>query len=280
MLKPPGACAAALAAAGLITLLGAGHAAAEGSHTVVRGDTLWVIAQVYSVSVDAIAEVNGIADPDLILPGDVLEIPGPDEEEPRKPGAHVVEEGDTLWALAERYGVTVWTIQEANGLAGSDIIFAGQTLAIPSKNSADPLDLLPSQPPSDPELEGLLEGFAAEEGLDPGLLKSVAYVESAWDPGALSPAGALGVMQLMPETSKWLEAQAFGYELNEEASVYDNAKAGARLLRLLIDWNGGDLDMALSAYYQGQGATSAGIMYGDTRGYVRFVQGVWDRYWR
>jgi len=52
------------------------------------------------------------------------------------------------------------------------------------------------------------------------------------------------------------------------------------LLRILVDESGGDIDSALAAYYQGQGATSAGIMYEDTKGYVRFVHGVWERYWR
>jgi hypothetical protein len=83
----------------------------------------------------------------------------------------------------------------------------------------------------------------------------------------------------MPETTAWLERDVLGYELNEDTSVYDNVKAGTRLLRILLDETG-DIDSAIASYYQGQGATSAGILYDDTKGYVRLVRGVWDRYWR
>jgi LysM repeat protein len=280
MLQSRKARAAALAAGGLVSLLSIGRAAADGSHTVVAGDTLSGIAAVYSVTVEAIAEFNGIANPDVIFPGDVLEIPGLGEERRTEPGLYVVEEGDTLSRIAERYDVTVAAIQEANGLGDSDLIIAGQKLVIPSEEPADPLALLPSAPPEDPQLEAIIEEFAAAEGLDAGMVKALAYVESSWNQGARSPAGAVGVMQLMPETAAWLEGDVFGYELNEQESVYDNVKGGTRLLAILVETHGGDIDAALASYYQGQWATSAGIMYDDTRGYVRFVRGVWERYWR
>jgi soluble lytic murein transglycosylase-like protein len=112
------------------------------------------------------------------------------------------------------------------------------------------------------------------------MVKALAYVESSWNQAALSPAGATGVMQLMPDTAAWLERDVFGYELNEQESAYDNVKGGTRLLKILVDAHGGDVDSALASYYQGQGATSAGVMYADTVGYVQFVRGVWERYWR
>ena len=280
MLESRKARAAACVAGGLISLLTAGRVAADGSHTVIAGDTLSGISAVYSVTVDALAELNGIANPNIIFPGDVLRIPGLSEEPRTEPGLYVVQAGDTLSAIAEKYGVTVAAIQEANDLGASDLIFTGEKLVIPSEAPADPLAMLPAEPPRDPQLEGLSEEFAAAEGVDPGMVKALAFVESSWDQGAHSPAGAVGVMQLMPETAAWLERDVFRYELNEGESVYDNVKGGTRLLRILVDDNGGDIDSALASYYQGQGATSAGIMYEDTKGYVRFVRGVWERYWR
>jgi len=272
--------AAACIAGGLLSLISVGRVAADGSHTVVAGDTLSGIAAVYSVTVDAIAELNGIANPNIIFPGDVLGIPGLSEEARTEPGLYFVQAGDTLSAIAERYGVTVAALQEANDIGGSDLIITGQKLVIPSEPAADPLTMLPAEPPRDAQLEAIIEEFAAAEGLEPGIVKALAFVESSWNQGARSPAGAAGVMQLMPETAAWLETDVFGYELNEQESIYDNVKAGTRLLRILVDESGGDLDSALASYYQGQGATSAGIMYEDTRGYVRFVRGVWERYWR
>jgi soluble lytic murein transglycosylase-like protein len=176
--------------------------------------------------------------------------------------------------------VTVAALQEVNDMGGSDLIITGQKLVIPSEAPADPLATLMAEPPHDPQLEAIIEEFAAAEELDPGMVKALAFVESSWNQGARSPAGAAGVMQVMPETAAWLETDVFGYELNEQESMYDNVRAGTRLIRILVDAHGGDLDSALASYYQGQGATSAGIMYEDTRGYVRFVRGVWERYWR
>jgi len=280
MLESRRARAAAWIAGGLISFFTIGRVGADGGHTVAPGDTLSGIASLYSVTVDTLAQLNDIANPNLIFPGDVLKIPGQGDEPRTDPALYVVEPGDTLSAIAARYGVTVAAIQEANGLGESDLIFAGENLVIPSEAPADPLASLPAEPPHDPDLEAILEEFAAAEGLDPGLVKALAYVESSWNQGARSSVGAVGVMQLMPETSAWLEQDVFHYELNEEESVYDNVKAGTRLLRILVDSSGGDIDSALASYYQGQGATSAGIMYDDTKGYVRFVRGVWERYWR
>ena len=272
---------AAIVAGGLISLLSAGRAAADGlTHNVVAGDTLSGIAAAYSVTVDAVAGLNGIVNPDIIFPGDILNIPGTGGEARTEPGLYIVQAGDTLSGIAQRYGVTVSAIQEANDLSDADLIFAAQTLVIPGERPADPLASLPAEAPHDPQLAAIIEEFAVSEGLDPGMVKALAYVESSWNQGARSSAGAVGVMQLMPDTAAWLESDVFGYELNEESSVYDNVKAGTRLLRILVDTSGGDLDSALASYYQGQGATSAGIMYDDTRGYVRFVRGVWERYWR
>ncbi len=280
MLQSRRARAAAWIAGGLISFLSIGQVAADSSHNVAPGDTLSGIASLYSVTVDALAHLNDIANPNLIFPGDVLKIPGQGNEPRTRAGAYGVEAGDTLSAIAARYGVTVQAIQEANGLGDSDLIIAGEKLIIPSEPAADPLASLAAEPPHDPDLEAILEEFAASEGLDAGLVKALAYVESSWNQGARSSVRAVGVMQLMPETTAWLEQDVFHYELNEEESVYDNVKCGTRLLRILVDAHGGDIDTALASYYQGQGATSAGIMYEDTQGYVRFVRGVWERYWR
>lgn len=87
----------------------------------------------------------------------------------------------------------------------------------------------------------------ARFGLPAGLAEAVARAESGLDPRAVSPAGALGLMQLMPAT-----ARAFGAQ--DPFDPAQNVLAGARYLRHLLDRVGGDLKLALAAYNAGPGA--------------------------
>jgi soluble lytic murein transglycosylase-like protein len=138
---------------------------------------------------------------------------------------------------------------------------------------------LPAAAPSSPWVEGIIDEISAAEGVDAGLVRAVAWVESGWNQGAVSPAGALGLMQIMPGTWSWLESDVFGYGLNVDTSAYDNVKAGVRLLRILLNGAGGDVDSAVGSYYQGQGATANGILYSDTVGYVWAVKAMKARFW-
>ena len=84
--------------------------------------------------------------------------------------------------------------------------------------------------------------------MPPTLVESVARVESALRPEAVSPKGALGVMQLMPATARMLDA--------DPRDTAQNIDAGARLLRELLIKYGGDVVKALSAYNRKRRITS------------------------
>lgn len=111
------------------------------THIVRPGDTLYSIAARYGVSVTAIMQANGIKNPDRIFVGQTLVIPGctpgpvtpipPKTPPPSGACTHVVKPGETLFGIARMYGTTVGAIQQANGIADPNRIFAGQTLAIP-----------------------------------------------------------------------------------------------------------------------------------------------------
>jgi soluble lytic murein transglycosylase-like protein len=111
--------------------------------------------------------------------------------------------------------------------------------------------------------EDFLVRAAIEEGLEPDFVRSVAQVESGLHQDAISPKGALGVMQLMPTT-------AAGLGVNPKLAD-ENALGGAKFLRQLLLRYGGNSALALAAYNAGPGAVDkfGGVPpYLETRQYV------------
>jgi len=118
-----------------------------------------------------------------------------------------------------------------------------------------------------PELQRAFEKASKETGLSVGLLRAVAEVESNCNPRAVSPAGAVGVMQLLPST-----AESLG--VKDSYDPEENVLAGAKYLKMMLDRYDGDLVKALAAYNAGPGAVDryGGVPpYRETRNYVRKV---------
>ncbi len=121
-----------------------------------------------------------------------------------------------------------------------------------------PLGVSPGTAP-----EEVVSTAAFEQGLDAEFVRSVAKVESNLQPGAVSPKGAVGLMQLMPST-----ATALGVDAKD---VGQNAHGGAKYLRELLIKYHGDSALALAAYNAGPGAVAKfkGVPpYTETRAYV------------
>lgn len=102
-------------------------------YVVRSGDTLWLLAQRFNTTVDAIKSLNGLTSNNLYI-GQVLKIPTR-ETSGGSYFEYVVRSGDTLWLLAQRFGTTVDAIKSLNGLSGSDLSI-GQILKIPSAGTA------------------------------------------------------------------------------------------------------------------------------------------------
>lgn len=106
--------------------------AARATYTVAPGDTLSDIALRLHVPVDELAAANGITDPDRIVAGQVLVLPAPVGLAAPATTGYVVRAGDTLSEIAERVGVPVDRLAEANALADPDLLPEGTVLVLPA----------------------------------------------------------------------------------------------------------------------------------------------------
>lgn len=125
------------------------NAASNGSsstYTVKSGDSVWKISHEHGMSMDELKSLNGLKD-NLIIPGQVLKIKGTSSntkqkiktssKETAEAGAtYVVKAGDSLWAVANRQGLTVAELKRINGLS-SDTIYVGQRLKVTQKSSVN-----------------------------------------------------------------------------------------------------------------------------------------------
>lgn len=121
--------------------------------------------------------------------------------------------------------------------------------------------------------DGVIALAARRHDVPPGLVKAIVATESNFDPRAVSPKGALGLMQLMPTT-----ARALG--VADPFETFANVDAGVRYLRGLLE-RYGRLDLALAAYNAGPTAVDrhGGVPpYRETREYVRRVLAYYQRY--
>ena len=122
-------------------------ASPTGQHTVQPGETLFSIARRYGLTVAFLQEANAIGDPDVIRAGKVLSLeaapsPAPVAASKRE---HVVAEGEVLGAIAERYGVGVAALAEANGLEDPNLLSIGQRLTIPTGGTTGSAPARPSR---------------------------------------------------------------------------------------------------------------------------------------
>jgi soluble lytic murein transglycosylase-like protein len=119
----------------------------------------------------------------------------------------------------------------------------------------------------------IIYDIAVRHSINPHLVAALIHVESAFNPKAVSSAGAYGLMQLLPET-----ARRFG--VKKKKDLFDpkkNLEAGVRYLKWLADRFGGDAEKMLAAYNAGEGAVDrfGGIPpYQETQSYVQRIFGL------
>jgi soluble lytic murein transglycosylase-like protein len=134
-----------------------------------------------------------------------------------------------------------------------------------------PVGSLPLVARLNPQFEPLIRQYASLQGVRPDLVRAVIQVESAFNPRAVSPKGAMGLMQLMPATAK-----EFG--VIDPFNPTENIRAGVHYLRRLLDRYNDDEQLALAAYNAGPGAVqkygNTVPPYKETRNYVEKIAGI------
>lgn len=121
-----------------LLLLATNAYADQGVHVVGAGETLSSIAQRYGVSASALANANGITNPNFIRIGQRLVIPsagGSTSAAASGAGTYVVRSGDTLAAIAKRLGVSTSALAATNGIANPNRIYVGMVLRIPGRSA-------------------------------------------------------------------------------------------------------------------------------------------------
>lgn len=119
------------------------------------------------------------------------------------------------------------------------------------------------------DLNAIFERAAEEYGLDANLLKAIGKIESAYQTDAVSAAGAMGIMQLMPDTAKYLG-------VTDPFDPEQNIFGGAKLLAEHLEQYGGNLELALAAYNCGVGTVAkyGGELPPFTVNYIKVINEV------
>ncbi|MFF1880421.1 LysM peptidoglycan-binding domain-containing protein [Pseudarthrobacter sp. NPDC058196] len=221
-------------------------------------------------------------------------------------GSYTIKAGDTLSAIASRHGVKLSDLLSANHLGMTTVIYPGSKLVIPGGSGPASPQPAPAAPqpasaplvpstflgfsypaavvssanenkallnaspvPSRDEMKNIVADTARRMGVDTSLALAFAYQESGFNQRAVSPANAIGTMQVIPSSGQWA-SDLVGRKLNL-LDPYDNATAGIAILHQLLATSK-DQDTAIAGYYQGQYSVSKYGMYDDTKAYVAAIR--------
>lgn len=210
-------------------------------HTIAPGDTLHAIARHYGVSTAALAKANGIRNPDLIVTGKVLTIPGavPKAPKTKKP---------TTTAAPT-----------------------------PTPTAAPTPTSSPTSPTEQAALISVFVKWTEAYDVPRDVLEAIAWKETRWAPRAVGENGHLGITQLSPQTVTFIGQSLIGRDL-DPLDPEDGIQMAARYLRYLTDRTA-DSREAVAAWVQGvssvqrDGVTSGGAAYADAVEEIRRQRG-------
>jgi soluble lytic murein transglycosylase-like protein len=212
--------------------------------------------------------------------------------------AHVVQPGETLTSVAEVDGLSILALARANGISPQAQLIAGQTLWIPPRTNAaatataTTATTVPRHtaaapvsaaavapvPTSERVSSAEIADVAGANRVPAALAEAVAWQESGWNNAEVSNVGAVGVMQIVPNTWTWIDRYLTPDEPLGTASAAENVRAGVLLLHQLLGLTGGDERLAVAGYFQGLASVKRFGMYASTRRYVADVIALAQRF--
>lgn len=229
-----------------------------GTYTVRSGDTLSGIASRHGVTLAALTRANGISSQAFIHPGQRLRLPGGGSQgggssTPRTRPYDESNIGDHLKGqdVPDTFLHYTYGDGTARSAAANREYLASVTV------------------PSRSEMRQMVADTARRHGVDPQLMVALSYQESGWDHRAVSPANAIGVMQVIPSSGQWASSLV-GRDLNL-LDPQDNVTAGVVIMRSLLR-SAGSTDEAIGGYYQGLGSVNQHGLFSDTKQYVRNIK--------
>src|SRR5690625_3788712 len=236
-----------------------GSSSSATTHTVKSGETVWGIARSYSTTGTAIITANNLGSDGLIRIGQKLTIPGAGSGGSSAPAAKPSNPGNACKDLVP----TTYL----HDTYPDDVVKAANQ----NKCTLDAMDV-----PSRDSMQGLVRQTAIDMGVDPALAQAVAMQESGFNQRAVSPANAIGTMQVIPSSGEWA-GQLLGRKINL-LDPHDNVAAGVAILRQLQRTFPSNLEHAIGAYYQGSGSVSKYGLASDTRNYVAAIKNHMKKY--
>jgi soluble lytic murein transglycosylase-like protein len=181
---------------------------------------------------------------------------------------HVVRRGESFFSISARYHVSPWRLARRNRILLTTVIVPNQRLALP-KGARLTAPTRAGPPASRESVRSALDYWARVYGVDPSLVRALAWMESGFQQDVISNVGAIGVMQLLPETWEFVDLVLLG--TRTPRNYQGNVRAGVRYLRWQLDEFGGDRRLALAGWYQGARAVRERGLFDDTEEFVRIV---------
>jgi LysM repeat protein len=236
-----------------------GPASGSVRYRVRAGDTLTAIAARHHTTVPLLSRLNRL-DPTRVLPiGFVLRLPDPRAGQLLEP--YVVRPGDTLSQIASSRGVRLADIARINHLDPAALLLEGQRLLLPRGASKE-------------AIQASIRRWADHYRIPRSLALALAWQESGHQADVVSRAGAVGVMQVMPETWAYVQLVLIGRPVPHTAD--GNVRVGLAYFRHLLNLFG-NTQRALAAYLQGDKSVRTHGIFPSTRRYIANILAIAGR---